>query len=50
MVSMRSARKLIEEAKSFRGGSIDGKYLDSRLAKMLDAVLKYGTQDPRKDS
>lgn len=50
MVSMRSARKLIEEAKNFRGGSLDGKHLDSRLAKTLDAVLKYGIQDPKKDS
>lgn len=35
----RGARGLIAEAKDFRGGTLDGDYLDSRLARELQRML-----------
>lgn len=33
---------LIEETRDFRGGSLEGNYLDSRLAKELERLLNKG--------
>lgn len=33
---------LIEEARDFRGGSLEGNYLDSRLARELERLLNKG--------
>lgn len=44
---MTNTKSLIDEARSYRGGSLDGGYLDSRLARALEETVITDPEESR---